>query len=325
MSAVDIFGRHTAMSPPSAWFQWAWPVGSPDKPPPPKPWYYVEPPADRQINAFAVQLLDKSPPPRPPAVEVYALDPADPMLLRDDTYTAWWLDVESQWWNQPGVDRDSVLPLRVRWEWTSTQMLQAPDTKEFRIYFNPGTAPPADDAANPANWQDRIYVVGYNQHVTVIKEGGTKVRRYDVLLPIVGDPQFDGAPLAPSEADPIVYAHGGVSAADDKMHTADDPKWASGNWGDRIGNEGRVGAPAKIYRVLRAKPPPPGVVDESDKVFATRADYHSRSYYTFRWPKRANVEAHVFRALDDTLFQIDLAHRPRGTLDTTDPAIFPIA
>jgi hypothetical protein len=325
VSAVDIFGRHSAMSPPSAWFQWT-------PAPAPKPWYYVDPPADMQINAFAVQLLDKTPPPRPPGVEATALDPDDPMLLKDDAYDTWWSGTPSAWWNSPNkAARDQKLGLRVRWRWSEAQILQAPDTREFRIYFNPGTELPSDYSA-PTNWQDRIYIVGYDEHFTDLDgnsqplkdEDGVAYRQYDVLLPIMSGPPFAGVPLAPTNANPVVYAHVGVSAADDKIHTADDPKWASGSWGGRNGNEGRVGAPAKIYRVLRAPPPPPGTVDDSDNVFATRADYHSRSYVTVHWPKAAHMKGHVFRALDDTLFQIDLAQRPRGPLNTSDPVLFPI-
>jgi hypothetical protein len=35
-----------------------------------------------------------------------------------------------------------------------------------------------------------------------------------------------------------------------------------------------------------------------DRVFASPADYHSHSFYTFRWVP-ANLKTHVFRALDD--------------------------
>ncbi|MFZ1219301.1 MAG: hypothetical protein WAO00_08405 [Chthoniobacterales bacterium] len=132
-------------------------------------------------------------------------------------------------------------------------------------------------------------------------------------------------PLAPSETEPIVYAHIGVSAADNKSHTADDPKWATGRWGKRSGNEGRVGTPAKIYRVLRSTPPAPPAVDTSEKVWATRADYHSLSYYTFRWARNEKLKAHIFRALDDTLFQVDFSQRPRDPLDTGNQDLFPVA
>ncbi|MEN3370990.1 MAG: hypothetical protein V7609_3133 [Verrucomicrobiota bacterium] len=322
LSAVDIFGRHSALGPPGAWLQWS-------PPPDPKPWYYIDPPADTQINSFAVRLLDKSAPPRVPGVEADALDPADKMLLRDAAFNTWWSAIEPTWWNSLGANQANVLPLRVRWKWTAAEMLQAPDTKEFRIYFNghPGTDPPGPDHTNPANWQDRIYVVKYADpdHVSLtIDADGLPLRLYEVLLPVPGE-AFPGVPLAPSETEPIVYAHVSVSAADDKPHTPDNPKWASGIWGNP-GNEGKVGTPAKIYRVLRSKPPAPVAVDDSEKVWATKADYHSRSYYTFRWPKSGTYKTHIFRALDDTLFQTDWELRKQGapSLNPTDLDKFPI-
>jgi hypothetical protein len=325
LSAVDIFGRHSALGPPGAWLQWS-------PPPDPKPWYYIDPPADTEINPFAVRLLDKSAPPRVPGVEADALDPADKMLLRDAAFNTWWTAIEPAWWNSLGGNQDNVLPLRVRWKWTASQMLQAPDTKEFRIYFHPGPNPPGPDYTNPLDWQERIYVVDYADHVSLTLDAdGLPLRLYEVSLPVTpvvpNVPVFPGVPLAPTEIDPIVYAHVSVSAADDKQHTADDSKWTSSAWGKRPGNEGKVGTPAKIYRVLRSKPPAPIAVDDSDKVWATKADYHSRSYYTFRWPKSGTYKAHIFRALDDTLFQTDWERRQQSapSVDPTDLTNFPIS
>jgi hypothetical protein len=320
LSAVDIFGRHSALGLPGAWLQWS-------PPPDPKPWYYIDPPADTQINPFAVRLLDKSAPPRVPGVEADALDPADKMLLRDAAFNTWWTAIEPAWWNSLGANQDNVLPLRVRWKWTASQMLQAPDTKEFRIYFHPGLNPPTPDYTNPLDWEERIYVVDYADHVSLTLDAdGLPLRLYELLLPVPGGPAFPGVPLAPSEIDPIVYAHVSVSAAVDKQHTADNSKWSSSPWGNRPGNEGKVGTPAKIYRVLRSKPPAPVGVDDSDKVWATKADYHSRSYYTFRWPKSGTYKAHIFRALDDTLFQTDWERRQQGpaSLNPLDLDKFPI-
>jgi hypothetical protein len=326
LSAVDIFGRHSVIGAPGAWRQWAWPQADP---PAPKPWYYVDPPNERQVNPFAVRLLDKRPPPRPPGVEATALDPDDPMLLKDEAYDAWWTKIGRRWWGlsrprRGAIDRNKVLALRVRWKWTLDQMLQAPNTKEFRIYFHPGTEAPASD---PLDWQERIYVVGYKEYVKATKDahGNPVLLEYEVLLPRVGGPRFPGVPLAPAETEPIVYAHIGVGAADNKSHTADDPKWSTGRWGKRSGNQGRLGT-AKIYRVLRSTPPAPPAVDTSEKVWATRADYHSRSYYTFRWARNEKLKAHIFRALDDTLFQVDWERRKEGAspIDPTKVASFPI-
>ena len=321
LSAVDLWGRHSALGPSGQWLQWS-------PAPTPIPWYYQPGAANDQVHPFAICLLDKTPPPRVPGVEADALDPDDPLLLRDAAFNTWWNNIEASWWNQPTTNRDQVLPLRVRWKWSFAQMLQAPDTKEFRIYFNPGTNPPAPDYAIPSNWQDRIYIVDYNDHVTqTTDDDGLPLRLYEVLLPVPGDDtSFPGVPLAPSETEPIVYAHIGVTAADDKQHTADDPTRSGTTWGDRPGNEGRIGAPPKIYRVLRSKPPAPAAVDDSEKILATRANYHGHSYCTIRWPKNGTLKAHLFRALDDTLFQIDWKRRASDStqINPADATSFPI-
>lgn len=196
-------------------------------------------------------------------------------------------------------------------------MRQAPDTAEFRIYLHPGTHPPAPDAGVSTNWDTRFYVVPYDQHVTLTTDdAGRTLRRYEVLLPQPGDTDRRGVPLSTSQADPIAYAHVGVSTADNKSHTADDPKWTVGNWGDRDGNEGRIGTPAKIFRVHREVPEaPPVPPPDSAAVYATPADYHGHSFHTYRWQPAANLKAHIFRALDDTLFKTDWKRHPRPVLD----------
>src|SRR5205823_3038373 len=82
VSNVDIFGRHSALGLSARWFEWA-PV------PDPRPWYYVDPPANLDIHQFAIGLLDKMPPPRPTGVEAFALDPEDPFVQKDAAYAAW--------------------------------------------------------------------------------------------------------------------------------------------------------------------------------------------------------------------------------------------
>ena len=123
VSAVDIFGRHSPGSAPARWRQWT-------PTPSPVPWYYVGPPSDQVINAAAVRLLDKIPPPPPPGVEAFALDPDDPAVLRDAKWQAWRNSLSN-------AEKSSTVGLRVRWTWTTEQQRQAPDVREFRIYFNP--------------------------------------------------------------------------------------------------------------------------------------------------------------------------------------------
>jgi hypothetical protein len=175
------------------------------------------------------------------------------------------------------------------------------------------------------NWQERYYVVGFKEHVQVTTDAaGRPLRKYEVLLPAPGDAFRGGVPLTTSLAEPIAYAQVSVSTADDKPHAADAPKWAAGRWGNRFGNEGDVGATATIFRVRREPPPAPPLPPDAERVFATPADYHGRSYYTYRWRlPAANWKAHIFRALDDAVFRTDWSQRPRPALAASQLEFFP--
>lgn len=399
VNGVDIFGRHSPNSSPAAWWQWT------PKPDPP-PWYYKAPntPADALVNPFAVRLLDKTPPPPPTAIEAYALDPADPTLMKDSVYNAWWTALKDAPWYQAlsEVEKKELIGLRVRWQWPEAYMRQAPDTREFRIYYHPGqmnaligrtiqvtpagvaetdvdtdipNTHPADafvgcwlrigtkafkilasqagtplrirvnnvgpsdnvrprgnapgtvalpsklatDFALATNWQDRFYVVEYNQYVTLASDqDGRPIRQYELFLPDPRSPLHNGLPLMTSLPEPIVYANIGVSSADDKPHATDPPPnadnaphWASGQWGGRFGNEGSVSPPVKVFRVRRDAPTRPEPPPDANKVFATPADYHNRSYYTYRWKPQDHLKTHIFGALDDSVFKTDWAQRPR--------------
>jgi hypothetical protein len=124
VSGVDIFGRHSPNSAAAAWYQWA-PV------PDPRPWYYRNPPGDTAIHPSAVRLLDKLPPPPPTGVEAYALDPVDPTVIKDAAYDVWWASLNP-------TEQSSVIGLRVRWLWTDAHRREAPDTREFRVYYQSG-------------------------------------------------------------------------------------------------------------------------------------------------------------------------------------------
>lgn len=140
---------------------------------------------------------------------------------------------------------------------------------------------------------------------------GTPIRQYEVILS-TEDPGVDEALSAinPAGDNPIAYANVGVSAADDKEHTNDEPVWGApgrGGNGGRYGNEGKVSSPAKIFQVLRTTPEPPVQLpfDDDEKIFASNPDYHSHSFYTFRWQPQDNMKTHLYRALDDALFKLD--------------------
>ena len=318
ISGIDIWGRYSAQSPPAQWRQWT-------PAPQPEPWYYQNPPADRQLHAFAVQILDKTPPPPPAAVEAAALDPEDDFTyVRDAAYTSWRALAGDPWWTGlRDAQRAAVLPLRVRWRWYNAQQDQHPNTREFRIYFNPTSVPPGPDRFEPTNWQERIFVCDYNDHFTLVPQTANEsaYRQYEVLLPVApppGVPPFLGVALQPSLTEPIVYANISVSAADDKIHTDDQAKWNATPWGGRYGNEGVLAAPTKIYRVWRALPPAPLSLLNDERVWATKADYHSFSFYTFRWAASANLKAHVYAVMDATLFMVERAREDVVAVSAAD-------
>ncbi len=464
VNGIDIFGRHTPNSVPSVWRQWS-------PAPEPRPWYYVNPPSDAVIHQSAIRLLRKVAPPPPTGIEAFALDPSDPTTLKDAAYT--------QWWDRLTAAQKNMIGLRVRWQWPQTHMDQAPHTREFRIYYQPGSlnavlgntqtvaansfesevttdipntepantfagatlyagsdafvivsseagsplrvrvrnvgphddiAPPSNvpctittppaftaglasvasgskvvtgnstdwtsslenmlfrmatdersyriasvisatqlvleeayegvtkgdriysirhprfvDYAAPAAWQRRYFVVSRDQNWTSGTDAaGNPVRNYEIFLPAPGDTTQGGLPLTASRTEPIVYAHVGVTAADDKTHTPDDPKW-TGTWSGRPGNESRVGPPAKVFRVLREAPPAPSLPRMPERVSATPANHNGVSFYTFRWQPLAQTATHIFRAFDDALFKIDWSLRPRPALDPTKLEFFPDA
>ncbi|RKN70082.1 hypothetical protein [Paenibacillus ginsengarvi] len=459
VNGVDLFGRYSAASAPAAWFQWS-------PPPDPRPWYYLDGKGSTEVHAYAISLLDKVPPPPPTAVEGMVLDPKDPDLLRDAAYESWFMTLST-------AERDSVVGLRVRWMWTWSQMRQAPDTREFRVYWRGGqpnvykgrvgtvktvdaahsiartdishsaganafvgaylraagrsfritgssagsplevtvenllpdhslkpetgakcsiSIPPGhtlySDISEVRQWEERVWVVPYSDYTAlgvipasvpggsgdqlagngaaaigniitlpagtdisairpydfhlylsedtarpsriyriisvnpaakevtldgapVIAGGssgweiGLLTQRYEFFLPAPGDAERIGIGLSTSAIEPIAYGVVGVTAVDDKDHTVDNPKWSGKRWGDRAGNESRMGGPATVFRVHRTAPQAPEMPPDSADVYASRADYHGKSYYTFRWVPQAGVDTHIFRALDQSIFQRD--------------------
>ena len=142
-------------------------------------------------------------------------------------------------------------------------------------------------------------------------------------MPTPSDTLRPGLSLNVSLAEPVVYAAIGISTADDKTHTADNPKWNTSTWGNKYGNEGIIGAPATIFRVHRQRPPSPVPPRDAVRVYASIPDYHSHSFYTYRWISASNLKVHIFRALDDALFNTDWLQRPRGSLAPTELQLFP--
>lgn len=290
ISGVDLFGRHSALSMPAEWH---------------------EPAGDRMRHRFAVHVVDRLPPSAPSAVTAELLDPADPAVQDSDYYQAWLATL-------PLEQRAGAVALRVQWSWPEVAGGEA-QVREFRVYLHPGRIPPSPDATETSCWLRRIAVLGYKEHVVVA--GGR--RRYDVLL--LSTDTAEGQPLHPTADQPIREAWVAVSAADHQTASADDPKWAGTALGGRYGNQSRVVAPARVFRVLRSLPDKPLLLADSERVFATPADYYGRSYYRLEWQMGKQLRAQVFRALDDGLFKADLKCRPRPPLDpVTDAGLFPV-
>jgi hypothetical protein len=146
---------------------------------------------------------------------------------------------------------------------------------------------------------------------------GWPLRVYEIF--IAAPDTNEGQSFVPSLNNPIAYASVGVTAADDKYHAQDDPQWARGSWGgpDRYGNESNIGIKASVFRVRRLHPDPPSLPpSDSERVFATSADYHGQSFFTFRWLPVAHLKTNIFRALDDSLLKTDwLIRTTRNTLN----------
>lgn len=82
-----------------------------------------------------------------------------------------------------------------------------------------------------------------------------------------------------------------------------------------------------VVRVHRDPPlapvplPPPGAGTE--RVYASPADYHGRSAYTYRWRPAPDLRTHLYRALDEAIYQADWGSRPRPELTDSDLDAFP--
>ena len=142
---------------------------------------------------------------------------------------------------------------------------------------------------------------------------GLPQRLYDVFLPRAGGSTGFKLEtrLAPTLAEPVVYGAVSVSAAD-KRAEVPDARASEPPARRRPGNEGQLAGPATIFRVWRQRPKAPAEIPwKASRLVATKADYHGKSYFTFRWSKPATPEerehltAHVFRALDDSVFLAD--------------------
>lgn len=148
---------------------------------------------------------------------------------------------------------------------------------------------------------------------------GRPVRHYEIFLPnpavpgVVVGPDSASTLLEPTLSEPVRHGTIAVSSADYRNEVPDQ-RWPTR---DRKGNESWLSGPAPVFRVWRDPPPPATYTWNATRLYATRANYHDDSYFTVRWdkPDKAGYHAHVFRAMDNSLF---LAHwKPDVLLPTT--------
>jgi hypothetical protein len=171
-----------------------------------------------------------------------------------------------------------------------------------------------DAASRTLTLENTIHLNALPDGASFAWQVGRPVRHYEVFLPdpsasqveVTTDPSIEFAPafnlLTPSLNVPVRHGTIGVSSVD-KRHEVADRYWPSRG---RIGNESFVSGPAPVFRVLRDPPPAPTYTWNVTRLLATRANYRDESFFTMRWDNPgAGYHAHVFRAMDSSLF---LAH-----------------
>jgi hypothetical protein len=92
----------------------------------PRPWYYED--HLPQIHPSAVRLLGKI---RPRRLTRSKLALTPPIRRCSDALYNAWFDTLSV------AEKQDLVGLRVRWQWTDAHTRQAPDAREFRIYVQP--------------------------------------------------------------------------------------------------------------------------------------------------------------------------------------------
>jgi len=128
--------------------------------------------------------------------------------------------------------------------------------------------------ATPGIWETRFHTAAYNPGANQYE---IRVRVADMNVPR----------FAVSEQAPVVYGAVGVTAVDTK------------------GNESAVAGPGVVALLHRRPPDPPTLPPDSERVWATRPEYHGHSHYTFHWNGQRHLSYLVCRALDSSLFRHD--------------------
>ncbi len=159
---------------------------------------------------------------------------------------------------------------------SSPELEKAPRPGGASVIFPAGHARHVD-YSDPASWSSQIHQEPYDPAKSA----------YRVYFPVPAAAARWFLPLPTSEDDPIRYGSIGVTAV------------------DANGNESRVAGPAQVVVLRRTPPAAPPLPPDSERVWATRPDYHGRSAYTFRWHGSQSLRYVVCRALEGSLFRHD--------------------
>ena len=161
---------------------------------------------------------------------------------------------------------------------------------------NTKTHPPCADPSNYNVWGKAI-----KGNIPCLDGLGN----YEIFLTIAANKE-DGSLLStPTIYNPIVYGQVAVTAV------------------RKTTLQSSIATYPRIVRILRDKPKPPAKPYPDGKSYkASIPDYHNRSYYTYRWSNEDHkgLQSHVYRALDETLFQIDWERGENG-FAKIDPGI----
>lgn len=120
---------------------------------------------------------------------------------------------------------------------------------------------------------------------------------YECYLPL------DNLVPEPPANQPKAWFEVAVSAADNRLHTAD---WCKQDapLGGRPGNESQVAGPLRGERIRRSQPAKAEALWGKGPLYASPADVDGRSYFTVRW--KAGPEAvRVYRASAEAVFRAD--------------------
>jgi hypothetical protein len=150
------------------------------------------------------------------------------------------------------------------------------------------------DYKDPVNWTDTRVSHQEPKNLTPKENPETTTQPvYEEIYKVyIEEPEFPYPAIAKGDRNKVRYAQIGVNA------------FAGGT-------EGSVSSPSTIMAIYRGMPATPGAfapqADEAIQALkATAANVHGKSSFALRWNKvHTVVKHHVYRAMDETLFNVD--------------------